>query len=527
MELYDVGSIKQKLIKNTSENVRSEEIHGRTPTNMMLFGTPSKLLNGGKAEEELASMLETGYARRCFFGYAQEHSKLLGMTAEEVFDVMTNQNTNDYLEELAERLERLADMSNVRRKLVVTRETTLLYIEYKLQCERRAAALPEHDEVRKAELSHRYFKALKLAGAYAFIDDELELTEKHLYAAIKLAEESGASFERLLCRDRPYVKLAKFIASVGKEVTQADLVEDLAFYRGGTGQKAEMMQLAIAWGYKNNIIIKKAFTDGIEFLRGESLKPTNLDEMIIAISGDMTVDYDNKRVPWDKLEVLGKNSGFHWINHHLQGGYRLEENAINGFNMIVLDIDGTMSLGTAKLLLKDYKALYYTTKRSTDTEQRFRILLPMTFELKLSAPEYKEFMNNVISGLPFQVDESCTHRCKKWLSHNAHVEYTDGELFDVLPFIPKTSKNEERKQRLDSQQALDNLERWVINNSGDGNRNNMLLRYAMILVDAGFGQNDIDSKVLGLNDKMADKLDELEIRKTILISVARALLKAA
>jgi len=66
LELFDVGKIKQKLIKNTRENVRSEDLFGSTPTNMLLFGTPTKLLNGSKTEDEFYDLLEIGYARRCF-----------------------------------------------------------------------------------------------------------------------------------------------------------------------------------------------------------------------------------------------------------------------------------------------------------------------------------------------------------------------------------------------------------------------------------------------------------------------------
>jgi len=72
---------------------------------------------------------------------------------------------------------------------------------------------------------------------------------------------------------------------------------------------------------------------------------------------------------------------------------------------------------------------------------------------------------------------------------------------------------------------MDNLERWVINNIGDGNRNNMLLRYAMILMDAGFDFDGIRARVVGLNEKIADKLEEVEIMGTIMISVAKAIAK--
>ena len=63
LELYDVGLIKQKLIKNTVDSIRSEEMTGNTPTNLMLFGTPTKLLDGGKVEEEFKQFLETGSNR--------------------------------------------------------------------------------------------------------------------------------------------------------------------------------------------------------------------------------------------------------------------------------------------------------------------------------------------------------------------------------------------------------------------------------------------------------------------------------
>ncbi len=525
LELYDVGLIKQKLIKNTTDNSRSEEIIGRTPANMMLFGTPSKLLNGSKAEEELYSMLEVGYARRCFFGYSKATNSMLNATPEEVYTLLTDQVANQYLEVISDRLENLADIINLNRKLIMSKETSLILIEYRLKCEREAALYPEHEEVKKAEISHRYFKALKLAGAYAFIDDSTELTTQHLYYAIKLAEESGAAFNKLLTRDRNYVKLAKYIATVKSDITQADMVDDLPFYRGAAGQKAEMLSLAIAYGYKNNIIIKKSFSDGIEFLRGETLKETSLDKMVLSYSTDITTDYSNETAPFDKLYRLTQAPGMHWVAHHLNGGYRNEENCLPGFNLAVIDVDGGVNISTAKMLLKSYKFLLYTTKRHTDDEHRFRIIFPINYELALDAKDYKEFMSNIYTWLPFEVDTATNQRARKWLSHEGHYEYNEGDVLDALPFIPKTSKNEERKKLIDSQQSMDNLERWLINQAPEGGRNNTLLKFALILVDAGFDFEGVRSRVVALNNKMPDKLDEAEIMTTVMITAMKAIAK--
>ena len=179
------------------------------------------------------------------------------------------------------------------------------------------------------------------------------------------------------------------------------------------------------------------------------------------------------------------------------------------------------------MLLKGYKAIYYTTKRHTETENRFRIVLPLNYTLPLDAKDYKELYTNIVNDLPFEVDEQCGTRSKKWLTNpNAVVEETDGELFDILPYIPKTTKNEERVEKFKSQSEMDNLERWVINNTGDGNRNNMLLRFAMILMDAGFNFENIKDKTIALNDKLPDKLSEVELAKSIFHTTAQRLAQA-
>jgi hypothetical protein len=60
----------------------------------------------------------------------------------------------------------------------------------------------------------------------------------------------------------------------------------------------------------------------------------------------------------------------------------------------------------------------------------------------------------------------------------------------------------------------------------------MLLRYAMILVDAGFSFDQINSRVKDLNEKIPDKLDD-KIEKLMIkqrswyhmVSVAKAIAK--
>ena len=519
LELFDVGKTKQKLVKNTADNSRSQDVDGRTPTNVLLYGTPTKLLNGGKVEEEFMSFLEIGYGRRCFFGLTRNARKPGMKSPEELLSQLVDQNDEQTLFDMADRLFELADIDNFGKDIEVSRDVTIELLKYKDYCELRAYELPEHKEIQKAELSHRYFKALKVAGAYAFIDGSDEVTQHHLFCAIRLAEDSGKAFEKILKREKNHVKLAKYIASVGRDITQADLVEDLPFFRGAASAKQDMLQLATSWGYRNNIIIKKIYMDGIEFLRGESLQETDLDKMIFSYSDDIAYNYEPEQQPFDQLHNLIQAPGLHWANHHFIDNHRYDDKAIKGFNMIVLDVEKSVTYEMAKQLLKDYTFLIHTTKRHTEEENRFRIIIPMSHVLYMDSKDYKEFMKNVFEWLPFEVDTATGQRSRKWLTNeNCVYEYNEGELLDVLTFIPATNKNEEYRKNIVKLENLSNLERWFALRMTEGNRSNELIKYALMLVDGGLEIDEVTNRVLALNDKLENKLPEVEIHSTILVT---------
>lgn len=524
LELYDQGLVKQKLTKNTAENTRGEELDGKTPANMLLFGTPSKLLDGGQTEDAFYSFLDTGYARRCLFGIGQPvRLAYNSQTPEEIYDRLTQPGNQAAVSKWANHFHSLADATKYGWKMVVEKDVGVALIAYKAQCEKLADAMADHEEIRKAEMSHRYFKALKLAGALAFVDELILVEMDHLKQAILLVEESGTAFQSILNREKSYVKLAKYIASVGTEVTHADLLEALPFYKSGNAARNEMMTLATAWGYKQHIIIKKTFADGIEFFRGETLKETNLDEILVSYSDSWAYDYNTERVPFDQLHQMTQAEGIHWANHDFKRGHRAEENVIPGFNMIVIDVDGGVSLTAVHELMMEYKFMTYTTKRHTNEENRFRLMLPMNYELQLDADEYKEFMNNVMQWLPFATDESANQRSKKWEAyHGGSFHYNpDGQLLDVRDFIPRTTKNEQFQQSMQKVENLDNLERWFAQRIAMGNRNNNMLKFAMALVDSGMSFDEVSKQVHGFNKKLSSPLDSEELNSTVMVSVAK------
>lgn len=524
LELYDQGLVKQKLTKNTQDNIRSDDRDGSTPTNMLLFGTPVKLLDGGQTEDMFYSFLEVGYARRCLFGIGKLDKKALySMDPAQIFARLTDPSNTAIVNKWSQHFFNLADPAKFNWQMTISDQTSINLIQYKSECERLADALPEHEEIKKAELSHRYFKALKLAGALAFVDESPEVTDTHLYQAIKLVEESGDAFGSILTREKAYMKLAKYIANSKSEVTHADLTEALPFYKSGVAARNEMMSLATAWGYKNCIVIKKSLVDGIEFFKGETLQQTNLDKMILSWSNDLAYNYQPEEGPWDQLKVLFQGTGLNWCNHRFKDGHRCNTEVLPGFNMIVVDVDGTTTINTVKELFKSYRYILYTTKRhQTEGKDRFRLVFPINYVLKLSVDEYKEFMNNIFKWLPFETDECANQASKKWSSYDGGQYFqNDGEILDALKFIPGTSRNDQYKKEMAKIEDLGNLERWFATQMSEGNRNNNMFKYGMALVDSGLTFEEVSSQIKKFNKQLSNPLPEEELEKSVLVTIAK------
>lgn len=530
LELYDKGLIKDRLIKSTQESVRYQEVVGATPANLLMFGTPSKLFDGAGVEADFFELLSMGMARRCFFAMSDRDTQFHKMDVEALYNQMVNSQQNSTIEHLALRFQNLAQVQLANLVLDVDKQVTMELLEYRAKCEEMAAELPEHQEILKAEISHRYFKALKLAGAYAFIEGSMNITSKHLSEAIAFADNSGIALKRMMSREKPYERLAKFIADGrGKEFTQVDLVAELPFYKGTASAKNELMNMAIAWGYRNNIVIRKQINDGIELISGESLDETDMEKLIVATGTQLANGYNNFNAPWSQIPALVQQPNLNWLNHHTSDGNRRKESMVAGFNLVVLDIDGTASLNEVRTLLEDYAYVIHTTKRHGIPDpntgkvcDRFRVILPTNYVLKLTNDDFTQFMKNFANWFPVQLDAQTFQPSRKWAcTEGCQVFVNEGQPLDVLPFIPKTSRETQFHNQVKNLGSLDNIERWFAARMEANGRNNELLKYALLLADSGKSLYEVQNCVLEFNKKLSEPLEQQEIETTIFKTVQK------
>jgi hypothetical protein len=130
-------------------------------------------------------------------------------------------------------------------------------------------------------------------------------------------------------------------------------------------------------------------------------------------------------------------------------------------------------------------------------------------------------MQNIYSWLPFEADTATCDRPRKWASHNGRHEYNTGKLLDVTQFIPRTDKALKQQQTIVSMENMNAIQRWFASRIQPGNRSNLLLRYALVLLDSQVSDADIYIKVSELNSKLDQPITPDEITSTIMKTIYR------
>jgi len=90
-----------------------------------------------------------------------------------------------------------------------------------------------------------------------------------------------------------------------------------------------------------------------------------------------------------------------------------------------------------------------------------------------------------------------------------------------MQFIPQTKKSEEMTLRRQQVSSMSNLQAWFFRKIGEGNRNNVLLKYGLVLVDNGYDIDSVRNAVVDFNNKVTDPLPEAEIHRTLMITITK------
>lgn len=526
LEAYDTGKLKQKLVK-----MESSQDATAVPSTFLSFGTGSTLLDGGDMEKKFTNMLRQGMARRCCFAYSDSVTTDEDILVE--FDALAvlraakcSTDTADH-NSISEKFRRLANDLNIGKIIKVPDHIWAQMLEYKHRCTIESAHLSEFDDLTRLNLLHSYWQLSKLMSIYAFIDGYSEVEQHHFDYALDYVLNSHKNFTNMIRRKSNFERIAEFICMSKKELTLFDLNDALPFYKSGNKQqKQEMLDLAQAYAATHHMVIKHTIKEGIEYFSGSMLEKSNLDQIILSTSSDITKSYSSLFGRWDDLYLVPTSNTNYSAHHFMDGdegkGYRNGDNALKGFNLVILDVDNSVDIETAKAILEGQKYLICTTKNHKKdkdgiTSDRYRIFLPVKYTLCLDTDEYKSFMSNIMDEFPINVDPACKDNARFYYGHSgAEYYYGEGELFDPTPYIQDTKGNEKRVATNKELADIGSLERWFLKRMSIGDRNDNLLKFALALVDDNVEFDEISERVHTLNNKLAEPITEREINSTVL-----------
>ena len=523
--IYDSGNSKSKVIKSQK---KYENVFG-VPANLIGYGSPDRLFDGGKVEDDFILRMSEGLARRSFFAYPKAYPVDTKDPREAVaLDREAIAGLFKLKEKYYDQLAALCTPKNAEKQIKMSDEASIELMIYNKMNEEKAETDSTLEHAERLEVENRGWKVLKLAGVFAFIEGADEVLKEHIDQAAYVAEMSGEAFSRMVNQPPYYQRMFEFIRD-NKDCTVVDIAEN-KWWKGTVRDKNEMFNMCKAYGFKKDHLFRKKVIEGVEFYSFESIPKTDPNKCIISVSRHITEGFVTNSAPFHELHEGVCAEGLKYSAGTFKDGYRNLENYEGKQNLIIIDIDDGMKLETAKLMFSEYKCMIATTKSHQKEKNgvvcdRFRIIFLADREINLDTDSYSTFMGNVYDALGIPADKSCRDASRFYYSSKGEYWYSEGEkLFEIAPLIPDSEKNEKwRSEHRQLNTDNDALDAWFISEMKEGNRNNNMIRYAFILADDSYDYDSIEERVKDLNSKIDEPLPLRELEGTVLKTIKRRL----
>lgn len=445
-ELYDEGSKEVKIIK-AREN-QSKEVKN-LPVSALFMGSQDNLLFDETIKHKFKTEFTTKLARRSFFIFVNEEIPLnqyssieellkLERSIENVA-IETCQEVSEYIAEITPHLIKRAGST-----LKVSDEVRDLFSLYKRYNEEIANTMNSQMPISKLTRAHLQWKALKLAGAFAIIQNCNEIDIDHYKAAVEFVElinNDINSFEKELVKE-PYELFANYVrlyANNGEYSIGLHNLRKLGFIPMKTSSDIylkELVKLVSSYDKHGVYELKK---DTIYF---KEIK--KVDKMLISYlpcSGTK-----QQRVTKCKEGFVCEEIVFSDLKEMLEGdfaytpfrfvnGIRGKDNIDSTCKWIVLDIDSSeITDEEAHLLLSDINHFIARTS-NPDNPNKFRLLIELDAEVDVPDYKWKLFIETIIEDLGITADVLAKSQIYFSYSGREILSTLDAEPLAVKPYL--------------------------------------------------------------------------------------------
>ena len=499
------------------------------PVNVSLHGAPYGIQSDRVKLEKLKEEIIQGFGRRSFI-YLQPVSKII---PNAFYKTMDNSDKND----LHTLCETFFSFSKTGRTLTISEEAAEVLDSYIAGLKDNYNNGDLHNKI-KHSLVGSETKIERLSCIIAMADLSEIIYPEHVEYAIDFANRTNECMEEIVRGYPVHVDIFNRISTVPQ--SRVDLVQNISAL-SAVKNFNDYMGLTKEYAISNGCVVKEE-GDSVKMYHAVPLPLTNLAKMIVSINVDkaksveQSIDFKPIRIPFlgdgQSVESLVRsNVGCFTLAHYepteqATHGHRKAEHFISGQNMIAIDIDSGLPLSTAKVLLKDFLCLIYTTKshQKEGKGDRYRIVMPTNKEYFVTAEQHKEMMDNVAKILGVEIYDRQTRNVSRlWYTNETGELWVNkkDKLFDVTSCIPSMESSKKLMSQMDDVEVLnldsriDGVYRWFFLTTAEGNRNESLFRVVKLMKDLSVDSNEIEDHATKMNAMLDIPLHESEVRTII------------
>ena len=496
------------------------------PTNILLFGSPEPFRRSKQKHGVLVEMITSGLGRRSNFSWTDFTPMEPAQHGDSEATVL-----KEYVQELGEML------NDIPSTIIhITPEAAEVANEFARQ------KIEEYNED-LSSLNNMFARMVdnleRTSALVAIANMNKNVTKADMEETINILSSSMDALKKVLVPPSAH----KIMFSTAKNKNDYISIFDVEEYGVVFATKQDLAyQLELLEDYTRFKGMKLTMK-GKRF-KVEPLPETNLSKMLISISSgynkhpEKATNFTPKEYPFfgdaPSIEALVQNPDIQsfCLSHFTPSasapdGHRKAANHIQGQNLVAFDIDEGFSLNDAKLLLEKYTYIIYTTKshqieKNGIVTDRFRILLPTKTLFHVDPEQHKQLYENISEILELPIyDVSTRNVSRLWFtSGGCEVIKNEGDLFDANCCIPDTERSQVIVPNLSSLGNMVDagdetarrklgMQKYILMNTSDGNRNSMIMRYATFLID--IGEHNVLSECKYINGMLADPLTEHEV----------------
>ena len=414
-ELYDEGSKEVKIVK-AREN-QSKEVKN-LPVSALFIGSQDNLLYDDAIKRKFKTEFTTKLARRSFLVFVNEDmyytsfnsiEEMIKAEKEIEDNAIVNRNeVSDYIEDLTKSL-----IDYAGNTITIDEEVRDLFLLYKKYNEEVASTIDIQYPIAQLTRTHLQWKALKLAGALALIQESNIIELEHYKAAIEFVElinNDVTIFEKELVKE-PYELFADYVrmyAINGEYTINLHNLRKLGFIpmkgQSDTHLK-ELIKLVNSYDEQGTYTLKK---DEILFKEFEKTDKVLLS--YLPCTGTKQQRASKCKDGFQCDEILFKDlqelleGDFAYSPFKFLNGVRGKDNIDSGCKWIVLDVDTSeITDEEAHILLSDLNHFIVRTSNK-DNPNKFRVLIELDAEVNVPDIQWKSFISSIVTDLGIIAD---------------------------------------------------------------------------------------------------------------------------